>query len=270
MKLFLSFLLSACIVQCCYADWPVKKKRWILIPTYSYYHSNRYFDKQGKINPMDNGDHYVSHYLGLYASYGLTNRLDLLMNVPIVNQRLTSSGVRSTKAGIGDISLGLAYHFPSENQKRYLTVKGGFILPAYHNNSSPYLGYAEKGIQLGVAYSITPNEKTYLTAEANYTRYLDQVNGPTQYYFAGTCGYSINPFEKIVVTYSHQLSKSSDNSFNPNLAVNKDFLIGKIAMSYGKRISRTVTPYAQFSFTPYGSNTGSSFSISFYAIIKIP
>jgi hypothetical protein len=270
MKLLFSFLLSVCLVQVCYADWPVKKKRWIMIPTYSYYHSNKYFDKQGKINPLSNGDHYVSHYFGLFTSYGLSDRLDLLVNIPIVNQRLTSSSVLSTKTGIGDMSIGLAYHFPSEDFKKYLTLKGALIIPAYHNFYSPYLGYAEKGIQLGLTYSITPNKQTYLTAEANYTRYLDQVNGPTQYYFAGTCGYSINPFEKLVFSVSHQLSKSSDNSFNPNLAVNKDFMLGKLSVSYGRRISRTVTPYAQFLFTPYGSNTGSSFSISLYAIIKIP
>ena len=270
MKFFLSFIITLIFTANCFATGPVKRKRVQLIPTYSYSHSNNYFDKQGQITPLGNNTHYVSHYLGLYSTILLSKRLDLLANIPIMNQRLTTNGVLASKTGIGDISLGVAYHFPSTDLTKFLTLKAVFIFPAYQNTTSPYLGYGEKAIQLGAIYSLNPTEKTYLAVEGNYTRYLDEVSGPTQYFISGTFGCNLNDFVYLTFNFSHQLSRSSDNSFNTNLAINKDFVLGKLSAAYGRRISRMVTPYAQLTLTPYGYNTGSSFSFSIYAIIKMP
>lgn len=270
MKLFISFLLTAFIVQTCYADWPVKKKRLQFVPGYSYYHSKSFFDKTGHITPLGDGNSYTSHYLSLFGMYGISDRLDFFANIPLANQRMRENGVLLTKTGIADISVGLAYHFPSENLKRYFSLKGSFIIPGYQNTTSPYLGYGEKGFQLGASYSLNLSDKFYFDGEANFTRYFDQATGPNQYFFFGTFGYALNDFEKLTFSFSHQLSVSSDKSFSANLAANKDFVSGKITLGYGRRISRTVTPHIEFYFTPYGYNTGSASGINLYAIIKVP
>lgn len=270
MKPLLSFITFIFFYQYCFADWPVKKKRIQLIATYSYYHSSSYFNNKGTIVSLTQGNKYVSHYFGLYTMYGITDRLDLLVNIPIANQRLTAAGIRSTTTGIADMYIGFAYHFPSENLKKFITLKGSFILPGYQNISTPSLGYASKGYQLGIAFSFNPSPKTYIGAEANYTKYLDQVSGPIQYFFSSTLGYYLNDFEKITFNFSHQLSTSSDNSFSTNLTTNKDFLVGRMTVGYGRKITRTITPYLQFYFTPYGYNTGSASGFSMYTIIKIP
>jgi hypothetical protein len=270
MRLIFSFLLVLLFTQTAFADWPVKKKRVQFVPTYSFYYSKSYFDKKGVHTLLGSGNHYTSHYFSLYTMYGLTDRLDLLVNFPIANQRMKSNGVLSTKTGIADISVGLAYHFPSENLMRFFTLKGLLIIPGYSINTPPDLGYGSKGFQLGATYSMNPNKKTYIAAEANYTKYFDQATGPKQYIFSGTVGYNLNDFEQITFNFTHQLSISSDNSFSTNLATNKDFLLGKITLGYGKRITRTITPYFRFYFTPYGYNTGSAIDFSIYTVIKLP
>ena len=270
MKIYIAAIISLLLVQNCYADWPVKKKRAQIIPTYSYYYSGNYFNKSGAITSIGVNSHFVTHYFSLFGMYGLSNRLDLLVNVPFVNQRLRSEGSLTTNTGLGDLSVGLAYHFPSQDLKRILTLKGSFIFPGYQNASTPNLGYGSRGYQLAAAFAYVLSEKVFVGAEATYTQYIDASTGPTQYLFSGNLGYKMNPFDKITFNFSHQLSMSTDNSFSTNLATVKDFVIGKIACSYGHRISRTVTPYFQVYFTPYGYNTGVATGFSVYAIIKIP
>ena len=270
MKLFISILFTLFIVQSCYADWPVKKKRMIFIPGYSYYHSKSFYDKTGHLSALGAGNSYTSHYFSLFGMYGITDRLDFFANLPLANQRMKENGVLLTKTGIADISVGLVYHFPSENLKKYFSLKGAFIFPGYQNTNSPYLGYGSKGYQLGMSYSLNLSDKFYFDTEGNYTRYFDQATGPDQYFIFGTFGYAINDFEKLTFSFSHQLSVSTDKSFTNNLAANKDFVSGRITLGYGRRISRTVTPHIEFYFTPYGYNTGSASGISIYAIIKVP
>ena len=264
--LFLLFLLSTGI---CLADWPVKKGRIQLIPSYNLYYSSSYFNSNGKVTSL-NGGHFTSHYFSMYGMYGITDRLDFLVNLPITFQSLSSGGVKYNKSGISDISVGLAYHFPTEDMKKYFTVKGFFIFPAYQNNVTPYLGYASRAFQLAAAYSYNPNDKSYLAVEGNYTRYVDDNNGPSQFLFSGTFGYYLNTHEKLTINFTHQISISDDKVFSANLPINKDFYVGKIALGYGKRISRTVTPYIQAYFTPYGYNAGNAIGINLFAIIKIP
>jgi len=270
MKLFISILFTLFIVHTCYADWPVKKKRLQFVPGYSYYHSKTYFDKVGQPTPLGDGNSYTSHYFSLYGMYGISDRFDLLVNLPFANQRMKENGVLLTKSGIADMSIGFAYHFPSEDLKKYFSLKASFILPGYQNTTSPYLGYGSKGYQLGMSYSLNLSDKFYFDGEGDYTRYFDQATGPNQYFIFGTFGYALNDFEKLTFSFSHLLSVSSDKSFSNNLAANKDFVSGRMTFGYGRRISRSVTPHIEFYFTPYGYNTGSASGISLYAIIKVP
>ncbi len=262
------FLLSCTI---CFADWPVKRGRVQLVPTYSMYYSSNYFNSSGHITSQANkGDHFLSHYFGLYTMYGISDRLDLLINMPFISQNSVYSGTKSRKFGLGDVSIGLAYHIPSANLKNFFTLKAAYIFPAYQNASTPYLGYGSRAFQLGAAYSTNPNEKTFIAGEGTYTRYFDQETGPSQFAFTGTFGYYINKWEKFTASFMHQVSLSSDNTFSSNLLINKNFTMGKVTFGYTRRLTRTLTPSAQFYFIPYGYNTGAAIGINLSLIIKIP
>lgn len=271
MKIFILAFLFLLSFTCCLADWPVKRGRVQLIPTYSMYYSTGSFDSKGNMTSLSNdGDHFQSNYYGLYTMYGITDRLDLLVNTPLISQNSVYSGYKFKKSGLGDMSVGLAYHIPSQNLKTFLTLKGAFIFPGYNNTVAPFLGYSSRAFQLGASLSSNPNAKTFLGTEVSYTRYFDEGTGPSQYLFSGTFGYYFDKWDKLTFNFTHQLSLSSDNSFSSNLAINRNFTMGKVTLGYSRRITRTLTPSLQFYFTPYGFNTGIGRGINLFMIIKLP
>ena len=252
------------------ADWPVGKKRFNLSPTINYISSSRYFDADGKVRTSDNNGIYTTNTIGLYGATGLTRRLDLYFNIPatfIVSSDIYS---RNTKAGIGDLTVGLAFHTPSDDLKSYFTIKAQVMVPAYSNVTAPYLGYGSKGIQLGANYSFLPRQGNFASVEASVARYFDDVDGPTQVSLGLNYGFQLPKFQLLIFNYNHLNSMSSNKIFSQNLNSNKDFMIGRLSCAYGKRISRTVTPYIQAAYPIYGRNVGQGIGFFLFFSIRLP
>jgi hypothetical protein len=216
------------------------------------------------------GDYFVTHTIGFTALHGISRRLDLSVGAPLILQDLSSAGIRETKSGIGDVTVGLALHFPSELYKRHVTLKGSLILPAYENTRKPYLGFASKGIQGAINYSFTPAPQSFAIIEGTYTRYLDYADGPEQIGGTATFGKQLNKYSMITFSFNHQVSNSTNTNFNQNLLINKNFKSGRITAAYGRRITRTITPFIQGYYTLYGSNIGIGFGGYLFFIIKLP
>lgn len=254
----------------CYADWPIGKGRSSLIGAYNYFYSSKYFDSKGKLAAFGQGDEFKSHFFGITMLHGLGRRLDLTVNLPFIMQDLVSAGTTQKNSGIGDVSLGLAYHFPSENFQKHFTVKANFIVPAYQNTKTPFIGYASKGIQGAMNYSFSPVKESFLVIEGSYTRYIDTDDGPNQYRGSITFGKSLNKYSLVTFNFAHLDSKSSNTGFNINPSANKNFYSGNLTATFGRKISRTITPYIQTFYTLYGSNVGLGMGASFFLIVKIP
>ncbi|MBY0481590.1 MAG: hypothetical protein K2Q21_09555 [Chitinophagaceae bacterium] len=270
MKKTIILLILFCFSNFAKADWPVGKKRTNLTPSFTYYYTDRVFGADGKVRVSANGDKFTSKMLGLYGVSGLSRRVDLVYNIPI--SMITAQNIfeKNTKTGVGDVSVGLAYHTPSKDLKSFFTVKGQLIIPMYSNTSIPHLGYGSMGAQISANYSFSPKKGSYLVAEGAYSRYFGQIDGPNQYLFNLTYGKELSNALLISITYNNLISVSADKTFSTNLNANKDFTIGKLSGAIGKKISRTVTPYLQTYYTIYGRNSGLGFGFSFFVMIKIP
>ncbi len=252
------------------ADWPIGKGRSSVIGAYNYFYSSKYFDSKGKLATFGQGDQFQSHFFGLTMLHGISRRLDLSVNLPFIIQDLVSGGNSTTNSGLGDISIGLAYHFPSENFQKHFTIKANMIVPAYENTKTPFLGYASKGVQGALNYSFTPFKKSFCVLEGSYTQFLDTQDGPIQYRGSVTLGKSINKYSLITCNFAHLDSKSSNTGFNINPLATKNFYSGTITATYGRKITRTITPFIQTFYTLYGSNVGLGMGASFFIIVKIP
>ncbi|MEN9599422.1 MAG: hypothetical protein RL596_1741 [Bacteroidota bacterium] len=252
------------------ADWPVGKGRTSMILSYGFFYSSKYFDSTGKVAKFVPGDNFKSHTIGLTALHGITRRLDLTVGVPFIMQDLISSGKRETNAGIGDIAIGLSYHFPSELYKKHLTLKAGVIMPAYQNTNTPYLGFGSKGFQGAINYSFTPAPQSFAVIEGTYTRYIDFSDGPEQIGGSATFGKQLNKYSMVTFTFNHQTSNSTNTGFNQNVLINKNFTSGRLTMAYGHKITRTITPFIQAFYTLYGTNMGIGFGGNLFLIIKLP
>lgn len=270
IKKIIILLLIIIIVIPSRADWPVGKGRTSMILSYGFFYSSKYFDSTGKIAKFTPGDNFKSHTIGLTALHGITRRLDLTVGIPFIMQDLVNNGKRETNSGFGDVSIGLALHFPSELYKRHLTLKANIIIPAYENVNTPYLGFASKGFQGAINYSFTPAPQSFAILEGTYTRYVDYSDGPEQIGATATFGKQLNKYSMVTFSFNHQVSNSISTNFNQNVLVNKNFTSGRLTMAYGRRITRTITPFIQGFYTLYGTNMGIGFGGNLFFIIKLP
>lgn len=268
ISLLLIFAFAA--TNMLWADWPVGKKRINISPTFSYSSTPRYFDANGKVRAADNGATYSTKSFSLFASTGISRRVDVFCIIPA--NYIVSSDIytRQTKFGVGDVTAGIAFHTPSSDLKSYFTVKGQVMVPMYSNITAPYLGYGSKGAQIAANYSFLPKKGCFAVVEGTLARYFDQIDGPTQFGLGLSYGFQLPKFQSLTFVYNHLSSISSNKIFSPNLNSNKDFMVGRLSGSYGKRISRTVTPYVQASYPIYGRNVGQGISISVFFSVRLP
>lgn len=253
-----------------FADWPVGKRRTTIIPTYTFFHSSKFYDSTGKIISFNKGDHFNSQTINTYIVHGISRRLDLIVNIPYTFISTSFNKVTQSKSGISDIYLGFAYHFPASDLKKYVTTKAMFIIDGYQNNSVPYLGYSALGFQLAANYSVSIADQTFFVAEGSYTHYFMQT-GPNQYGYNLTVGNKFGKFNYVTANLIGTFSQSTNKTFiNTNLAHNEDFSYGKLSVAYGRRISRVATPYLQAFYTFYGRKAGVGLGISAFVIFKLP
>lgn len=263
-------LFILCVTNNVNADWPVGKRRLVVSPSYSYSTTSSYFDQDGKVRSSANGGSFTTQSFGIYAATGISRRVDLFFNAPLSIINSSDLFTKESKSGVGDIVLGAAFHSPSEDLKKYFTLKTILIIPVYSNISTPYLGYGSKGAQIVANYSFLPKKGNFAVLEGSIARYFDFADGPTQFGFSSSYGFQLPRFQSLTLSYNHISSFSSNKIFSPNLNSNKDFMMGRLSGSFGKRVSRTVTPYFQLSYSLYGKNVGRGLSAALLCSIRLP
>ena len=252
------------------ADYPIGKKRTAITGTYNYFYSNKFFDASGKLVNNAPGDYFQATSYSLNVSHGLGRRVDLSVTVPFAKQTLVSGSNSESKSGITDVNVGLSFHFPSIDYKRYFTLRASVGIPAYQNNQTPYLGYASKSILLGANYSFTPYKNGFAIIEFVYARFLDSQDGPNQYRGVLTLGKMYNKHTSVTASISHQVSQSVNTAFNPNLQLNKDFNAATLNLSVGRKLNRTITPTIQAYYTLLGRNAGLGMGANIFVTVRLP
>ena len=270
MKKVIIIILLLASSKALLADWPLLHGRSIIIPSYSYFTSSKYFDSTGKKFSFGAGSRFVSNGFSVYIGHGLTRRVDLVVNVPFTSISTTFDSITKTKSGIGDVQVGFSFHFPFHNLTRFVTAKASIIIPAYQNLTDPHLGYGSKGFQVALNYSFNPLPQTFLVTEVYFTRYFDKSTGPNQLGFNVTAGTMFLDYNYLNLNFATVISRSSDKAFSTNLNAIKDFDYGKISLSYGRRVTRIATPYIQAFYTLFGHNAGLGLGGNFLVIFKLP
>lgn len=116
--------------------------------------------------------------------------------------------------------------------------------------STPSSGYAEKGVSTNVsfAYSITPNDDTITSATINSVSIIDNIDGTTKYFSAGSQKSSYTA--SMIISYDRdgviesQTKNSTFNAYNPQwigVSSSVDFY------SYSELNSSSLTKFIQSS-----------------------
>jgi hypothetical protein len=270
-RVIISLLFVICSFAESKADWPVGKKRFTLAPSLTYTGSGRYFDTDGLIRKTPYGGSFSAYTFAFSNTHGLSRKVDLFYSIPFIYVSTKSSiASRQSTFGVGDITVGASYNTPSKDLRSYYTIKAALIFPAYSNLKQPYLGFGQKGVLFAANYSFIPKAGVYMILEGTYARYFDELDGPNQYGININYGIILPRFQTLSFAFNHLLSESADKTANLNPLINKDFMVGKLSCTYGRRLSRNVGLYVMGNHPVYGRNSGVALGISVFATIRLP
>jgi hypothetical protein len=180
--LFVLLLLSITAANRAYAGWPIGKYRNVVIPSFNYYTSKDTWTSTGQKITGAPGTGFTSYSFGLYAGYGITRRLDAIVNllVPFQNSAYKSSTgeiIKQSSSGVGDLQAGLAYNLVNFGYKSFLSVQVSGIIPLYDTTKTVALGYAAYGAETDLMYSGSIDagflKHTYFNTMVGFRRYFD-------------------------------------------------------------------------------------------------
>lgn len=271
MKFRLFIFCLFAMVSMARADWPVGKGRFVVLPGFNYFSTAGFFNKNGTRVPQGKDNSFSSYYFGVGITHGLARNLDIFTNVPYIQQNQVAFGTKTTRAGLGDVALGLAFHIPSESKRTHFTTRIAALIPTYTNTTTPFLGFGANGMQVVANYSFNPGNQQFTIFEVTHNRFFaEDGTGPNQFSGAITWGVNFNDYYMATANFTHMQSASADKTFSTNLPENKDFSYGKVTLGIGRKISRTVTPYLQGFYTVYGKNSGVGWGLGLSLITKMP
>jgi hypothetical protein len=227
-------MIFSVIHQKVMAQFPVGAGRFMLAPTYNYYHASGYWDKNGLFNSYASAGRFTSNYFGLYGAAGLDRKWEFVFNVPFVVQTYTDSGRLVQNGSLGDITLGLSYYTPMIDPQKHFSVTGSLIIPLYQNIplpsslstvTPPFVGFQTTGGELKLDYSGSTEEvwkSSYYVLEAGLRQYFSTY-GPTQYFASATFGTALDNDWKLTGKLGGLSSSSNYIAGSTSDGVNRDF-----------------------------------------------
>ena len=201
-SLIILFIIATGAMQKAYAGWPIGKYRNVVIPSFNYYTSKDTWDGNGHLIKGKPGAGFTSYSFGLYAGYGITRRLDVIVNVLAPMQHSSYRNAQDSlivqqSSGIGDLQAGLSYNLINFNYTSFLSVMASGIVPLYNNADKPVaLGYGIGGAELKLMYSGSINggflKHCYFNVEGAFRRYFN-TQGPNVVIYGVSLGVPVGP-----------------------------------------------------------------------------
>jgi hypothetical protein len=257
-----------------FAGFPIGKYRDIVVPSFSYYHQTDRFGPDDNIIKGMPGTGFTSYSTNIFIGYGISRRLDFIVNLPILYQvNKLAPGNSIINQGAGDLLVGLSYNIINFNYKRFFSIQVSGITPLYANTSAnAALGLGTYGSEVKLMYCGNLPEaifdKGYFNTELAYRRYFDS-QGPAQVSLDVTVGYPVTKRNQINVEMLLFRSYSSNKTFNPNVFAERDYAFFKPALNFGHTFTRRISMFVGGYIVPFGINTGVGYGGSVLAVLKL-
>jgi hypothetical protein len=248
---------------------PVRPKRLLLSPSFSYFYANKGWDSLRHKTPFADGGHFQSLGVSLYAEYGLSRRLTLVALLPYVRNTYEDNTAKTVASGFTDLEVGLRYYLANINYIYYFTIQGTFVQPLYTDLS---LGYKQQGAEIKLAFAGSGKvlgKNYYFTVENGVRQYFGS-QGPIQDRYNGSFGLTLDRKFKhqISASISGFYSASSFTRFSPIQATNKNFAFNQASLTYGYTFSRRFSVFLSGGHFINGRNTGDGTTASASFLFK--
>jgi hypothetical protein len=275
-KTLFTLLLVVSMHQISYAGFPIGNGRWLLVPTYTHYAADGYWDSKGIANNFTNTGRYQSNYLGLYGGYGIGRDLDFVFNVPYVSQSYIENGsVLETLSSVGDMSFGLSYFINHFDYYKHLSITGSVIIPGYPNIQNTYLlpGFSSPGFEAKIGLAGTNTNKlkdVYYDIEGGFRTYFN-AGGPNVLFANATMGVPLDAEDwkmsgTLNVVSASSSVTSTNTAYNPYINRNFNYFRGTLAL--GRRLDRNIALWASIFADFSGTSIGQGKGFSIFAVIK--
>jgi hypothetical protein len=267
--IFLLFIISNC-----FGGWPIGKNRTVFGVGYNHYSGKRIYNSNWHLSePGNSGDFFRSNYFSFSAEHGISRRLDLVGSISYLQQTANQNAVITKRNDMGDAMLGFAYSLENHDFTKYLTFQLSGIFPLYTNpDGNLPLGYAATGIDFSLNYNLTPSfleNKGYMMYQIAYRKYFTS-DGPEQLTGDASVTFIIRKFQQLVFNLQGVGSFSTNTSININPNEIKNYKTGKLTVTYGRKLTRSIMLYGSAFYTFIGKNTVQGMGLGANMIIKIP
>jgi len=257
-----------------FAGFPIGKYRDIVVPSFSYYTQTDRFGPDDNIIKGAPGTGFTSYSTNIFIGYGISRRLDLIINLPLLYQvNKIAPGNTVINQGLGDLVVGLSYNLINFDYKRFFSIQVSGITPLYANTAAnSALGLGNSGTEVKLMYCGNLPEsivsKGYFNTELAYRKYFD-TQGPDQVSLDVTVGYPVTKRNQVNIEMLFFRSYSSNKTFNPNVFAERDFAFFKPALNLGHTFTRRISMFVSGYFVPFGINTGVGYGGSVLAVLKL-
>lgn len=248
---------------------PVRPKRLLLSPSFSYFYADKGWDANRVKSPFANGGKFQSFGVSLYAEYGISKRFTAVALLPYVTNTYQDNASKTVTSGLTDLELGIRYYAANINYKYYFTVQGTYITPLYTN---PSLGYNQQGAELKLSFAGSGkvfDKNFYFTLENGFRQYFGS-EGPFQDRYTGTFGLTLDKKFKhqLAVNLGGFYSTSSFKDFSPIQPANKNFAFNQASLTYGYTFSKKFSVFLTGGHFINGRNTGDGTTASVSFLFK--
>jgi hypothetical protein len=217
---FIAILLLTPSLSYAQSGWSKKKGEIFAQLTVSTFSSDVFYNIDGKLDQSQKGNSFKQQALNFYSEYGLSDKLDLIVNAPLV--RLNSFSNSETAVGMGDFRLGFKYQFikivPTSIsiEAEISPSNGENIVKNTDTNLDMNLPTSDGEINFWFTLATSgslPNGKAYASAYSAINKRTEDI--PSQIRIGGEVGYLF--FDKLwLIGKIHIQETISETNLNSN------------------------------------------------------
>lgn len=251
-------LLITIAIQTYAGGTPVRKGKYVISGTFSYFTSTQAWDQSGKAADYANNGFFNSGGVAVYGEYGASRRVTLIASLPYSYNTYGQNSGKTIAQGVGDAEVGARFYLGNLDFKFYMAFQSSIVIPLY-NNQSTNLGFGAYGADfklIGSGSAPLGGERTFIySLEAGGRQYFNET-GPFQLRSTASVGIGLDKANTFSLGSSGVLSTSSNKSFSNNILINKDFKYLNASASFGHTFSPMLSVYVNYTRFFIGTNTG--------------
>lgn len=257
MFMFILSIMLASASAALAGAWTMNKGTFYDRLSFNYYHADEEFNHEGDRQDFAANGEFSDINGGNYVEYGLTDRLTLINSLYFKRIRKDDDMEKTTTYGVGDIDLGMKVKV-AEGAFGVFSAQGLVKIPeAYDRDERLPLGNGQYDLELRVLYgrSLWPLFPGYCGVEAGYRWRLDDPSDEFRYLVEVGSDITDSLYGRVKLDGTLSIDNGNHFDTGGNPTTTNNFDIGKLDVTLGYKVTRSLSVEASYTPALYGQNT---------------